>query len=61
MDLYAMSGELFQALGETKSTDLSASPNERTHFSAKGAQATAGLVVRGLREPSTGFDTFLKP
>ena len=48
VDLYAMSGELFQKAGDAGSVDLSCKPEDRTHFSAKGAKAMADFVMKGL-------------
>ncbi|HEY3324231.1 MAG TPA: rhamnogalacturonan acetylesterase [Planctomycetota bacterium] len=48
VDLYALSGELFEKLGDEGSADLSCSSKDRTHFSEKGARAMAGLVLGEL-------------
>lgn len=48
VDLYAMSGELFQKAGDEGGVDLNCKPSDRTHFSAKGAKAMADLVMKGL-------------
>ncbi len=50
VDLYTASGELFERLGDAASADLNGSPQDRTHFSAKGAQVLADLVLEGLRK-----------
>jgi lysophospholipase L1-like esterase len=49
VDLYARSGELFERLGEAGSADLSCSPEDRTHFSEKGARALAAIVLEELK------------
>jgi lysophospholipase L1-like esterase len=49
VDLYALSGEVFLKLGDEGSADLMG-PNERTHFSEKGARLLAGLVARGASD-----------
>jgi lysophospholipase L1-like esterase len=46
IDLYTLSGEVFLKLGDEGSADLMG-PNERTHFSEKGARLLAGLVAQG--------------
>ena len=46
IDLYTLSGEVFLKLGDDGSADLMG-PNERTHFSEKGARLLAGLVAQG--------------
>ncbi|MGD0093481.1 MAG: rhamnogalacturonan acetylesterase [Planctomycetota bacterium] len=48
VDLYTLSGALFEKLGDEGSADLSCSPKDRTHFSEKGARAVAGLVLAEL-------------
>jgi lysophospholipase L1-like esterase len=48
VDLYTSSGELFERLGDAGSADLSSRPNDRTHFSEKGARAMVRLVLDGL-------------
>lgn len=45
IDLYTLSGEVFLKLGDEGSADLMG-PNERTHFSEKGARLLAGLVAQ---------------
>lgn len=48
IDLHAASSELFAQLGDEGSADLSASPDDRTHFSRKGARAIARRVANLL-------------
>ncbi len=48
VDLFAMSGELFLKAGDAGGVDLNCKPADRTHFSAKGAQAMAALVLKEL-------------
>jgi lysophospholipase L1-like esterase len=50
IDLQESSGALFAKLGDAGSTDLSCELKDRTHFSPKGAQAMAELVIKELRE-----------
>jgi lysophospholipase L1-like esterase len=52
VDLYAASGALFEKLGDAGSADFNATEKDRTHFSEKGAQAMAGLVLEGLKKAS---------
>ncbi|MCX7008797.1 MAG: rhamnogalacturonan acetylesterase, partial [Kiritimatiellaeota bacterium] len=60
VDLYAMSGELFQKAGDAGSVDLSCKPEDRTHFSAKGAKALADLVMKGLLPVAPELKALLK-
>lgn len=48
VDLHAASFKLFDELGDVASADLSASANDRTHFSHKGAMEVAKLVAKRL-------------
>ncbi len=50
IDLHAASVKLFNRLGDAGSADLSASSSDRTHFSRKGANAIAKLIVEELPE-----------
>ena len=49
IDLYSSSGIFFKRLGDNGSADLSCSPTDRTHFSKKGAEKMAGLIVDELK------------
>jgi len=49
VDLHTRSGEPFERLGDAGRADLNSSPKDRTHFSEKGARATARLVLEGLK------------
>jgi lysophospholipase L1-like esterase len=49
IDLYGMSGELFESLGEEGSSELTV-PEDQTHFTEAGAEKMAELVARGLRQ-----------
>ena len=49
IDLLSASMGLFSRLGDEGSTDLSAAPTDRSHFSRKGAREVAGLVANGLQ------------
>jgi lysophospholipase L1-like esterase len=60
VDLYAMSGELFLKAGDTGGVDLNCKPSDRTHFSAKGAKAVAGLVLKELPAAAPELKPLLK-
>jgi lysophospholipase L1-like esterase len=60
VDLHASSGALFERLGDDASADLSCAPNDRTHFSEKGARAMAGLVLDGLKEINGGLVRWIR-
>lgn len=60
VDLHGASGELFQMLGDVGSADLSCSATDRTHFSEKGAQAMAELVLKGLATVEPRLAAMLK-
>lgn len=47
IDLFSMSGELLQELGDTRSAELLA-PNDRAHWNQRGATVMAFLVVKEL-------------
>jgi len=48
IDLYTLSGALFEKLGDEGSADLSCSAKDRTHFSEQGARAMAALILPEL-------------
>ena len=50
IDLHAMSGELFQKLGEAGSAEMANKVGDQTHFNEKGARAMAALVMQELPE-----------
>ena len=56
IDLHTASVELFNRLGDEGSADLSNAPDDRSHFSPKGARKMAELIVERLpkKEPSLG-------
>lgn len=60
IDLHRTSSELFQRLGDAGSADLSASADDRTHFSRKGASAMAWLVVEQIPEAEPRLAPWLK-
>jgi lysophospholipase L1-like esterase len=45
LDLHQASFQLFEKLGDEKSSDFSPSATDRTHFSHDGANTIAGLVA----------------
>ena len=49
IDLYQSSGALLTSLGESGSASLTVSDQDRTHFTAEGANAMAKLVIEGMR------------
>lgn len=49
IDLYAMSGELIENLGDDGSSGLTVSAEDRTHFTEEGAQKMAEFVTLGMR------------
>jgi len=61
VDLYTPSGEMFSRLGDAGSSDLTA-PNDRTHFSEKGAKLIASIVAKGLADvPDSKLQGILLP
>lgn len=61
VDLHAASMALYARLGDAGSADLSASAEDRTHFSRKGARAVAGLVAEALPAAVPELAPFLRP
>ena len=49
VDLYSLSGDLLQKLGEEGSLDLYRDATDRTHFSEKGAERMASLIAADLK------------
>jgi lysophospholipase L1-like esterase len=60
IDLYSSSGIVFKRLGDNGSADLSCSPTDRTHFSKKGAETMANLIVEELKKSSSDLKNYLK-
>lgn len=48
IDLYTMTGELYESLGEDAATALFCSDKDRTHFSEKGASTLAQMITDTL-------------
>ena len=61
IDLHAAAMRLFDRLGDAGSADMTASASDRTHFSHKGAEAMARLVVEALPKAVPELKPFLKP
>ena len=60
IDLHTAAMRLFDRLGDAGSADLTASANDRTHFSHKGAEAMARLVVEALPQAAPELTPCLK-
>jgi lysophospholipase L1-like esterase len=60
IDLYSSSGILFKRLGDNGSADLSCSPTDRTHFSKKGAETMANLIVDELKGSASDLKDSMK-
>ena len=60
IDLHAASMALFDRLGDERSTDLTASASDRTHFSRKGARTIARLVADALPKTVPELQPWLK-
>lgn len=59
VDLHAASFSLFNELGDAGSAELTASANDRTHFSRKGALVIAKLVAKQLPEQVPALRSYL--
>ncbi len=55
VDLYTMSGKWMEELGEKGSAYLSCCPQDRTHFSKKGARELARFVAKTLKREIADF------
>ena len=60
IDLHAASVKLFNRLGDAGSADLSANASDRTHFSRKGANAIAKLIIEELPKAAPPLKPYLK-
>ena len=60
IDLYISSGSLMQELGPDGIAPLFCAPEDRTHFSEKGAVAIAELIVKDLSAAKTPLSSYLK-
>ena len=59
IDLHGASLKLLAELGEVDSADLSPSPDDRSHFSRKGARAMARLVAEALPQAVPALKPYL--
>lgn len=59
VDLFSMSGELLQELGDTRSAQLLA-PNDRAHWNHRGAAVMAFLVARGLVDVESSLESYVR-
>jgi lysophospholipase L1-like esterase len=60
VDLYRRSGEELLILGEEGTGDLFCKPEDRTHFSAKGARLMAGFVRDELKRELPSFSAWIR-
>ena len=60
IDLYISSGSLMQELGPDGIAPLFCAPEDRTHFSEKGAVAIAELIVKDLSAAKTPLSSYLR-
>ena len=61
VDLYDLSEQLFMHLGPDKSEYLSCNDEDRSHFSPKGAQAMALLILQDLQKQNHPLAAYIKP
>ncbi len=61
LDLHKVSVELYGKLGDEGSADMTMGPNDRTHFTKKGARVMAGLVAEFLRQEVPELRPYLRP
>ncbi|XHR29754.1 MAG: rhamnogalacturonan acetylesterase [Chthoniobacteraceae bacterium] len=60
IDLYELSGETFEPMGEGGVAGMTATPQDRTHFTEKGARILAGLVAREAAKIDSRLQSALK-
>lgn len=60
IDLYSSSGKLLEEKGEEPATDLFCSVKDRTHFSQKGAEEMARLIVEDLKKTDSPLKNYIK-
>jgi lysophospholipase L1-like esterase len=60
LDLHTKSIDMFNRLGDEGSTYISATPEDRTHFSAEGAKVIAKLVIEELSEKVRALKPYLQ-
>ncbi len=61
IDLYAVSGEYLEKIGEAGSAGLTVSDTDRSHFTEQGARQIAGFVAEGLKSASPETAQLVKP
>lgn len=61
IDLYAVSGEYFEKIGEAGSAGITVSDVDRSHFTEQGARQIAGFVAAGLQAASPDAAQLVKP
>lgn len=61
IDLYAVSGEYFEKLGEAGSVGITVSDADRSHFTEQGARQIAGFVAAGFKATSPEAAQLVKP
>ncbi|MBN8709915.1 MAG: rhamnogalacturonan acetylesterase [Verrucomicrobia bacterium] len=61
IDLYAVSGEYFEKIGEAGSVGITVSDVDRTHFTEQGARQIAGFVAAGFKVTSPDAAQLVKP
>jgi lysophospholipase L1-like esterase len=61
LDLHKVSVELYGKLGDEGSADMTIGPNDRTHFTKKGARVMAGLVAELIRKEVPELRPYLRP
>jgi lysophospholipase L1-like esterase len=61
IDLFTMSGDLYRKLGPQKCLELASTPADATHFSEKGAQLMAELVMSRFGEAVPEWRDLTKP
>lgn len=61
IDLYTVSGEFFEKLGEAGSVDITVSDTDRSHFTEQGARQIAAFIVEGLRTAAPQTAQLIKP
>jgi lysophospholipase L1-like esterase/enterochelin esterase-like enzyme len=60
VDLHTASVELFNRLGDEASADLNNAPEDRTHFSPKGARVMAALILTQLPKVEPSLAAYVK-
>ncbi len=61
IDLYAVSGEYFEKIGEAGSVGITVSDVDRTHFTEQGARQIAGFVAAGFKVTLPDAAQLVKP